>query len=299
MTIVITGGSGYIGTALTQKLLSLGHRVVVIDISPPSITHSNFFFINCDITTGPLPYGVLEQTDAVINLAGQPIITKWNSKTKDKIRLSRTESTKHIIETIKNTQNKPSCFICASAIGYYGDTADKECDESCERGSGFLSDVVAEWEATAESAVDLGVRTVFIRTAPVLGPKGFQTKIAKTAKFGFLLKLKEQDFWMSWIHLDDIVDTYVFALETSTVQGIFNACAPESLLHSKFMKTFGKVMKRRVVGSIPRFLANKIFGDLFTEITKNKRISPKKLLDKGFVFSYPSLEGALREIYKK
>lgn len=299
MTIVITGGSGYIGTALTKRLLSLNHRVVVIDTHAPVVIHSNLFFISCDITAAPLPYGVLEQTDAIINLAGYPIATKWTKEVMDKIRSSRVESTKHIIETIRNTQNKPSCFICASAVGYYGDTGEVQCDEKCTRGEGFLSGVVSEWEAVAEEATELGVRTVCVRTAPVLGPNGFQSKIAKTGKFGFLLKLKKKDFWMSWIHLEDIVSTYVFTLETSTVQGVFNACAPESLLHSEFMKTLGKTIKRKVIGSIPTTLAKKLFGGLFDEITKNQRVSPKRLLDKGFVFSYPKLEDALKEIYRK
>ncbi len=299
MTIVIAGGSGYIGTLLSQKLLSLGNRVVVVDIKAPNITHSELFFIQCDITNNPLPYDVLEKTDAIINLAGRTISTKWNKKTKEEIRLSRIESTRHIIETIKNTKNKPSCFVSASAIGFYGDTGDEECDESCDRGTGFLSDVVEDWEKIAEKATEYGVRTVCVRTAPVLGHGGFLSELTRSANFGFLLKMKKSDFWMSWIHEEDIVNTYLFAIETSTLQGVFNACSPEPVRHSSFMKSLGVAMHRKVLGTLPKFLARRLFGEFFEEITKNQKVTPKKLIDKGFVFAYPNLAGALNQIFKK
>lgn len=298
MTIVIAGGSGYIGTQLSKKLLSLGHRVVVIDVRGPVFTHSELFFIQCDISTQPLPYDVLEKTDAVINLAGKTIATKWTAQAMEEIKTSRIESTKHIVETIKNTKNKPSCFISASAIGFYGDTAEEECDEKCVRGEGFLADVVSLWEEAAREATLYGVRTVCVRTAPVLGHGGFLSQITKTARLGFLVRLAKKDFWMSWIHEEDIIATYIFALETTTVQGVFNASAPETVRHSVFMKTLGSVMKKTVIGAIPSFIAKKMFGSFFEEITKSQRITPKRLTDKGFVFMYPTLQEALQSLYK-
>ncbi len=299
MTIVIAGGSGFIGTQLSKKLLSLGHRVIVIDIHGPQFTHPELFFIQCDISTQPLPYDVLEKTDAIVNLAGRTIATKWNKKVMDEIRQSRIDSTRHIIETIKNTKNKPACFITASAVGFYGDTRDTLCDEKCPQGEGYLATVVAEWESVAQEAAAYGVRTVCVRTAPVLGHGGFLTALTKTARFGFLVKLKKKDFWMSWIHEDDIVATYLFALETTTVQGVFNAVAPEAVPQSIFMKTLGKVLHRKVLGVIPSFIAKKIFGMFFEEITKSQRIYPQRLEDKGFVFAHPTLKEALQSIYTK
>ncbi len=298
MNIVIAGGSGYIGTQLSKKLLSLGHRVVIIDIMPPSFVNSELFFINHNIEKNELPYGVLEKSDAVINLAGRSIAAKWTPAVMDQIKNSRINSTKNIIETIKNTNNKPSCFICASAIGFYGDIRDSLCDEKCPRGEGFLAEVVYNWENVAKEAELYGVRTVCIRTAPVLGSGGFLTQITKTARFGFLLKLKKQDFWMSWIHIDDIVNAYVFAIETTTLQGIFNASSPEALSHSSFMKKLSKAINRRIIGTLPKFLVKKMFGLFFDEITKSQRVIPQKLIDKGFSFQYPTLESALRQIYK-
>lgn len=298
MTIVIAGGSGYIGTQLSKKLLSLGHRVVVIDVRGPSFTHSELFFIQCDISTQPLPYDVLEKTDAVVNLAGRTIAGPWNNKVMEEIRTSRIQSTRHIVETIKNTKNKPACFISASAVGFYGDTNSEECDEKCPRGEGFLADVVSEWEAAAQEATTYGVRTVCVRTAPVLGHGGFLSQMTKTARFGFLVKLSKKDFWMSWIHEEDIIATYLFAIETSTVQGVFNASAPESVRHSVFMKTLGSVLHKRVLGTLPSSIGKKLFGSFFDEITKNQRAVPKRLIDKGFSFAYPTLHEALLSIYK-
>lgn len=299
MTIVITGGSGFIGTGLTKRLLAAGRTVVIVDINPPAFTHEKLFFINCDITTGPLPYAILEKADAVINLVGRSIFGKWNDKVKKEISQSRIDSTEHIISSIKNSSNKPSCFICASAIGYYGDTGNVVVDEQSPKGEGFLADTVYAWEKVAQSATEYGVRVVCVRTAPVLGHGGFLSELTKTAKFGFLLGLTSKDFWMSWIHEEDIINTYLFALETSTVQGVFNASAEEAVPHSDFMKKLAKAINRRVIGNIPKFLSKRLFGQFFDEITKNQRVAPKRLLDKGFVFSYPTLESALNQIFKK
>ncbi len=299
MTIVITGGSGFIGTHLCKRLVNSGHTVIVVDVVAPPFTHEQLFFIKSDITSEPLPYGILDKADAVINLVGKSIFGKWTNNLKTEIEHSRIENTKHIVESIKDSLNKPKCFICASAIGFYGDTGEVVVDEQSPQGKGFLAGVVSGWEYMALSAEDLGVRVVCVRTAPVLGKGGFLSQIMKTAKFGFLLKLKKKDFWMSWIHIEDIVNTYVFALETTTVQGAFNACSPEPVLHSSFMKGLGHILKRKVVGVFPKYIAKKLFGEFFEEITKNQRVAPKRLIDKGFTFSYPTLSSALNQIFKK
>lgn len=299
MTIVITGGAGFIGTGLSKRLVDSGHTVIVVDLLPPSFTHEQLFFIKSDITAGPLPYGILEKADAVINLVGKSIFGKWTEESKKEIKSSRVNSTLHIVESIAAASNKPACFICASAIGFYGNTGSEMVDESSIQGAGFLAELSGEWESVAHSAQDYGVRVVSVRTAPVLGHGGILTQIKKTAKFGFLLKLKKQDFWMSWIHEEDIINTYVFALETTTVQGVFNACAPESILHSSFMRQLSHSIHRKVIGSVPKFLAKKIFGEFFEEITKSQRVAPKRLIDKGFEFSYPTLSSALNQIFKK
>ena len=169
MTIVLTGGSGFIGTMLAKKLLQQKHTVIVIDRVAPPFTHEQLYFIACDIASQSLPYNVLDHADAVINLAGAPISQKWNPEVKRAIMESRVQSTKHVVESIIAASSRPSVFICASAVGFYGETGNELVTEQHQKGEGFLSDVVELWEAAARPAAEHGVRVVHIRTAPVLG----------------------------------------------------------------------------------------------------------------------------------
>lgn len=299
MTIVITGGSGYIGTALTRELLKKGHTVIVVDKAAPVFTHHNLFFIQCDLSTQPLPYNVLERTDAVVNLAGAPISKKWTPSYKETILKSRVQSTRSIVSAIKAAQSRPTVFISASAIGYYGDTGEHLVDEQGSKGEGFLSMVTDEWEKEARAAEECGVRVVIVRTAPVLGHAGIIAGITKTAAFGFMLRLTSKNYWMSWIHEDDIVSVYLFALETSTLQGVVNAAAPEPIQHRDFVALLAYTLHRKVFGSMPGFVTKRLFGELFRELTSDQRVVSSRLSDKGFSFLYPTVRGALFDICRK
>jgi uncharacterized protein len=296
MTIVVAGGSGFIGTQLVKALLDKKHTVIVVDKKAPLFTHEQLFFINCDLSSQQLPYNVLDRTDAVINLTGSFVAKKWTLEVKEEIQKSRIESTKRIVESIKNAESRPTVFVNASAIGFYGETKE-EVDEQGEMGKGFLAEVVAHWEAEAREAVNLGVRVVCVRTAPVLAK--FLSPIIKTRQFGFLLKPSKKDFWMSWIHQADIVAVYLFALETNTLQGVVNASSPEPVLQSTFFTTLGKVLHKKILGVIPRFILKFRYGqELIDEFEKSQQVLPKRLLDKGFIFSFPTLKEALIDTYK-
>jgi uncharacterized protein (TIGR01777 family) len=296
MTIVITGGSGFIGTKLTERLIEEGHMVIVIDILPPRLTNKKLFFIQCDLSKQQLPFNVLEQTDAVINLAGKNILGKWNDKYKEEIKNTRVESTKHVVESMKSATNRPTVLINASAVGFYGDKGDESVNEKSIKGEGFLADLVDSWEKEAFVAEDFGTRVVCIRTAPVLGSTGILPLYKKMAKFGFLLKLTSKNFWQPWIHEEDLINCYLFALETVTLQGVVNAVAPESITHNDFVHTIGTVLKRRILGTVPEFISKFSLRDLFKEITKSQKVVPQRLIDKGFAFSYPKLEEAIRNL---
>ncbi|MEO5646288.1 MAG: TIGR01777 family oxidoreductase [Candidatus Paceibacterota bacterium] len=293
MTIVVTGGSGFIGTTVSKRLLAQGHTVVVIALTPPSFTHQNLFFIQSDVATQPLPYNVLEQTDAIINLVGAPISVKWTEKNKKAIHDSRIKSTASIVEAIAASKSRPTVFICASASGFYGNTGEVIHDEQSPNGTGFLADVVMEWEAEARKATEFGVRVVCIRTSPVIGHGGLMSLIKKSAGWGFLPRLKKEDFWFSWISEMDIVNAYLFALETNTLQGVVNATAPEPVLYSTFLQSLKNIWKHRLVITIPQWLGKKMFNDGYFEMTNDSRVVPKRLVDKGFDFVYPTIESAL------
>ncbi len=307
MTIVVTGGSGFIGTMLTKRLLGQGHTVVVVALTSPNFTNKNLFFIQCDMANNPLPYNILEHTDAVINLVGAPISNKWTEEYKKTIRDSRIKSTDSIVAAIAEAKNRPTVFICASATGFYGDTGrasvgsarhdsteSEIVDEQSEQGKGFLADVVVEWEAAARKATEFGVRVVCVRTAPVIGHGGMMDVLKKSAKFGVLAQLSKEDYWFSWIAAIDIVNVYLFALETNTLQGVVNAVAPEPVLYSTFLNELKNVWKHRIVVHIPRWFSKKILGDGYKELVYNNRVVPKRLLDKGFEFVYPTIETALK-----
>ncbi len=295
MTIAITGGSGFIGTGIAQKLLALGDTVIVIDRVSPRFTHEHLFYIQCDLTQSTLPFNVLEQVDAVVNLVGAPINKKWTLAHKKEIKDSRLSATRNLVESMRASTSRPTVLVNASASGFYGERGQDELTEHDTKGEGFLADVVALWEQEALRATEFGTRVVCIRTAPVVGHGGMLTELLKTRKFGFLLALTKKEFWQPWIHIDDITNCYLFAIQTQTLQGPVNAVAPEEVIHRVFMETLGKAVHRKVLGSIPRPLAKALFGELLGEITKSQRMSSKLLIDKGFVFQYPTLLDALKE----
>lgn len=294
MTIVVAGGSGFIGTMLTKRLLGQGHTVVVVAIASPSFTHQNLFFIQSDVANHPLPYNILEHTDAVINLVGAPINKKWTPEYKKIIRDSRVKSTDSIVAGIAAAKSRPNVFICASATGFYGNTGEEVVDEQTPAGEGFLASVTAEWEASARKATEYGVRVVCIRTAPVIGSGGMLAAMKRTAAFGIIPRLTKGDRWFSWIAASDIVNAYIFALETNTLQGVVNASAPEPILYSTFLNTLKTSWKHRIVVTVPHWVGKKLFGEGYDELNYSSRIIPRRLLDKGFEFTYPAIEDAIQ-----
>lgn len=299
MTIVIAGGSGIIGSAITKALLAKGHTVIVVDVTGPQFTHEALFFIQCDLTKQPLPYNVLERTDALINLVGVPFARKWNAEYKKLIFDSRIKSTRALVAALEQVQTRPTVFITASSIAYYGDTHGSIVDERAEKGDGFLAEVVSEWETEAMRAEQYNVRTIIIRNAPVLTHAGILYSITKTKAFGFLLYLTRANYWMSWIHEVDMMRIYLFALETTTLVGAVNAVAPEAIQHKEFVNIVGHLLQRKIGRVMPAWLLRKMFGEMAGEITKSQRVLPQRLIDKGFEFKFPDAKVALASIYDK
>ncbi len=295
MTIVVTGGSGYIGTLLTKQLLNQNHTVIVVDRSAPRFTHKKLYFIAGDLSTAPLPYNSLERTDAVINLAGSSIFRRWTPVVQEDIRASRINSTQSIVESIASATSRPPVFICASATGFYGET-EEVIDEKGVVGNGFLASVVHEWETTAHQAAQYGVRVVSIRTAPVIGKGGIIAALTTGHTLRTIARITKKNFLLPWIHEKDIVKAYLFALETSTLQGVVNACAPNPVRYQSLMKLLARKYKSILVGTIPSWIMKRMLGGLFDEITYSTNIIPQRLLDKGFIFTHNTIESALDDL---
>lgn len=294
MTIVIAGGSGFIGTELTKALLDRGDVVIVIDKRGPSTTHKNLFFIPCDLETNTLPFNVLERTDALINLAGKSISGKWTEKTKNQIRDSRVLPTKHLVDSLEKTTNKPPIFISASDIGYYDETKIDIADEKTPKGNTFFSTVIEEWEKEAMKAEAFGSRVVIVRTAVVLGKKGFLQPLWQMARLHIVGKYFKKDFWMPWVHIKDIVRIYLFAIETNTLQGTVNAVSPVQTQYYDFLKAFKKETKAILLSKIP--FVKIILGEFANETMIDNKVFPQRLTDKGFTFSFTNINEAIKSI---
>lgn len=290
MNIVVAGGSGFIGTNLVESLLGEGHTVIVVDTVPPARTHPSLFFIQSDVANQPLPYNILERTDAVINLVGVPFIQKWTPEVMAQIKESRINSTRHIVESIALTKSRPGVFICASTTGFYEESL-LEHDEQGQNGNDFLASIAGEWEAEAREAAQYGLRVVCIRNALVLGNGGLLA-VLQRGPFGTIVPLTKKDIHLSWIHVDDLVNVYKFALETTTLQGIVNATAPLPTTMNELLLTLKTLTKRPIIRLPERFLQAQ-YKSFTTLFFKNALIVPKRLLDKGFVFMLPTLTEAV------
>jgi uncharacterized protein len=288
MTIVVTGGSGFIGSALIGVLLSKGHTVIVIDKYGPTLTHQNLFFIPCDLETATLPFNVLERTDAIIHLAGKHTVSASAESPRAGI-----DSTTNLIASLEQTTNKPPIFISASSVGFYGAGFERDLDERAAVGTSEMSKMIEAQEAAALRAEQFGCRVVIVRTAPVIGHGGFLAPLARAAKLHIAFRLTKEDFWMPWVHLNDLIRIYVFALETNTLQGIVNAAAPEPIRYSEFMKTFTKVTRSIILPRLP--FMRWPYNEAIREIMVSQKILPQRLLDKGFAFAYTNITEAIAD----
>ncbi len=297
MTIVVAGGSGLIGTTLVRTLLSEGHTIVVVDKRGPRLTHEHLFFIPCDLTHQTLPFNILERTDAVINLVGTSPYRKWTPTAKREIYESRILATRHLIESLAQTVNKPSIIISASSTAFYGEVRE-ETGERGEKGATFLSEVVADEEKEIMRAEVFGCRVVLLRMAPVLAHKGFLSPLWRWAKWHLCSAYFSKDHWMPWIHIDDVVALYRFALETSTLQGVVNAVSPTSVRYREFLRAFCRVTTSFFIGRNP-FVRFRLGKEALEVFSLDHRIVPQRLLDKGFSFAYTDIEVALRQLYEK
>lgn len=291
MKILITGGTGFIGSALCSRLLQKKHDVVVLSRHPETIK---------------MPaQGIakLEQLDAdavfdvVINLAGEPIANKWwTDKQKQRISSSRLDTTRKLINYFKLTEHKPKLLISASAIGYYGiGETDEVINEDALGDESFSSQLCQQWEAVALEAEILGVRTCLLRTGIVLGKEGGAlNKMLLPFKLGLGGKIGQGKQWMSWIHLDDLVGIILYCIDHDELNGPVNGTSPNPVTNEVFTKTLGKVLKRPTLLPMPGLVVKLLMGQMGEELLlAGKKILPVKMLNAGYKFEYEKLDKAL------
>lgn len=298
MKILVTGSSGLIGSSLVSSLLLNQHQVYKLVRSRADLLPHE---IAWDPHRGVINPELLEGLDAVVHLAGESIMGRWTYSKKKLIRESRVEGTRLLSTALSQLQHPPASFICASAIGYYGNRGEEILTEKSAKGRGFLADVCAEWEEATKSAVEKGIRTVNLRIGAVLSLNGGALKQMLTPfKWGLGGKFGSGKQYMSWIVLDDVVRIIDEAIQQKHLSGPVNAVSPYPVTNAEFTKTLGHVLHRPTLFNMPAYVVHLIFGQLGDEVLLNSaRVKPEKLEETDFRFAYPHLEEALRHLISK
>jgi len=298
LKVLVSGSSGLIGSALVQTLAEAGFTVKKLVRSQDATSHKAYFW---DPNSGILESLILEGLDAVIHLGGEPIAKgRWTRKKRELIRSSRVKSTRCLSETLARCKHPPRIFLCASAIGYYGNCQDTLVTEKSPPGTGFLAEVCKEWEAACSPALEKGVRVVNLRFGMVLSPTaGALRAMLLPFRLGLGGRLGQGDQYMSWIALDDATRAIVHALLESSIRGPLNLVSPNPVTNSEFTRTLSRVLSRPAPFRIPAALLRLALGRAADELLlASCRVKPAKLEQTGFGFIYPRLESALKAMLK-
>jgi uncharacterized protein (TIGR01777 family) len=289
MEVVLAGASGLIGSALASALRNEGHRVKQLARRPSGAPDTDTW----DPSAGRLDPDFLAGADAVVCLSGATVGRPWTKSYKRKIESSRVDTVGTIARHLAE-YGGPRVFVAASAVGYYGDTGEREVDESTPPGDSFLAGVCRRWEAAADPARAAGVRVVHLRSGLVLARRGGLLKpLSLVVKAGLGGRLGSGRQFMPWISLTDEVRAIRFALD-SDVDGPVNLCAPSPVRNAEFTKTLGRVLHRPTVVPVPAFAARIALGELAGEVLGGQRAVPRRLIESGFEFRHAELETALR-----
>jgi uncharacterized protein (TIGR01777 family) len=303
MRVLVTGASGFLGSAVCDALLARGDETVGLSRDPQRARQGNptVTWHAWNPASERPPASALEGVGGVINLIGEPIDQRWTEATKRRIRESRERATKNLVDAISVADPRPSVLVSQSAVGYYGDRGDALVDESTGPGSGFDSDVCAAWEAAAREAERIGVRVVLMRSGLVLDPEhGLLKQLLLPFKLGIGGPVAGGGQYMSWIHVDDEVRLLLWALDTEQAAGTYNATAPNPVTNRELSKALGRVLGRPAVVPLPKLALKLRFGEELGEITAGgQRVVPRRAVDAGFDFRHPEVEPALRDLLRR
>ncbi|MBI5244901.1 MAG: TIGR01777 family protein [Elusimicrobia bacterium] len=297
MKIILAGGTGFIGQAISARLVGAGHEAVVLTRSRCPALPAGARAASWD-PPKPGPWEAeFDAADAVINLAGTPIAAgRWTEKRKLRILQSRICATRAVVMAAGKAARRPKTLVNASAVGYYGDVPEGDAAEEHPRGSGFLADVCACWEEAASQAADFGLRVALLRTGIVLGrDSGALSRMLPPFKLFIGGPLGSGRQWMPWIHRQDAVEAVLFLLE-NPVSGPVNLAAPHPARMEEFCRALGRALGRPSFVRVPAFALQLLIGEMAEILLTGQRAVPKKLVGAGFKFRYPELDAALADI---
>lgn len=295
MKAMIIGATGFVGQHLAIKIpdaILVGR----------SVEKMNRLFGKREAKewdgSGKIEPSFFDGVDAVFHLAGESIFHgRWNTQKKERIRASRVENTRHLVDIISQAENKPKTLICSSAIGYYGSQGDEKLTEHSAPGNDFLAQVCMDWEKEALRAEDYGVRVVLIRTGVVLGADGGAlAQMLTPFKLGVGGRLGSGRQYMSWIHIDDLIGTMLYARENTNLRGAVNAVAPNPVTNSEFTHTLAKALHRPAILPAPGFALKIILGEFANVLLGSQRVVPEALQKAGYNYTYPGLKEALKDL---
>ncbi len=294
MKVGITGASGFLGSAVIEEGKRRGWTIVAF-----SRRVDRAVFGADEMRSLADPGAVdLNDLNAIVHLAGEPIAAFWTRDRKRRIQESRVDLTRDLVETIAavSRTRRPSVLVSASAIGIYGDRGDEWLDEESDVGFGYLAGVCRDWERASAPAVGLGVRLVNPRIGLVLGREGFLKRLRLVFKFGLGGRLGRGDQWMSWIHLRDLARLLADCVENEGIQGRVNCVAPNPATNREFTTCYARVLRRKAVFPVPAFVLKRLpwgMGQLFLD---SQRVDPVVMKSFGFQWEFPDLESALADV---
>ncbi|WP_211234075.1 TIGR01777 family oxidoreductase [Chitinilyticum litopenaei] len=295
LRILITGGTGFIGAALLERLLAEGHQPTVYT-RKPAATATRYrgrvaTFANWD----ELPADA--QFDAIVNLAGAPVVgPRWSARRKQALLDSRVGTTEKLLGWLARATHKPAILVNGSAIGYYGCRGDEEIDESATSPEGeFQAQLCREWEAAAIRAEAFGVRVVRLRLGLVFGPGGAFPKLLLPFRLGVGGRMGDGRQVMSWVHRDDVIAVIERAIVDESMQGAYNLCAPKALTQAEFAALAARLLHRPNLFVTPAWLIDCLAGEMGALFTRGQRVVPRRLQEAGYRFAFPDMESALRD----
>jgi uncharacterized protein (TIGR01777 family) len=294
MKILVSGSSGFIGQNLVARLKAEKHDVIRL-VRPNAAVSADA--IMWDPAFEEIDPSAFEGFDAVIHLGGENVVGRWTDTKKHRIRESRVRSTRLLAQTLASLKKRPSVFLTASGIGYYGSRAENHPDEQSPAGDDFLAEVCVQWEAAVKPAEAAGIRCVQMRISAVLGKGGgVLAKMLMPFKLGLGGRIGSGKQFMSWISLQDLCHAILHCLSHEDIQGPVNAAAPAVVTNAEFTRQLGKVLKRPTIFPIPTAMVHALFGEMAdSTLLASQNPVPKVLLDSQFEFTHPDLESALRD----
>jgi len=308
MRIIITGGTGLIGRALTESLVSEGHETIVLSRAPERATGlpAGARIERWDACTAEGWGHLAEGADAIVNLAGASLAgegflpSRWTAERKRLIRDSRINAGHAAVQAVEGVSDRPGVVIQASGAGYYGPHGDEELAEDAAPGNDFLAQIASDdWEPSTAPVETLGVRRAIIRSGPVLSAKGGALpRMMLPFRLFVGGRMGSGRQWFPWIHVADEVAAIRFLIENEAASGPFNLVAPHPLTNAAFSRVLGRVMGRPSLVPVPAFALRLAFGEVASVLLEGQRAVPRRLSELGFTVRFPDAEPALRDLLK-